>query len=309
MHESEKSRLKSDIESEYSFEVSLEADNFSQEKFELFSDYQRHVHHESDNDITPAGFKRFLCSSPIQARQDSAGKSLGSFHQCYRLNGRLVAMGVLDLLPHAVSGVYFLYHSDFERWSFGKLSALRELTLALETGYEYYYMGYYIHGCKKMQYKGDYRPQYVLDYNSLGWDVLDDEMRALMDRPTYTSMSDERARVAARATPGDATQADAKRLHVDKIPYPNPVDAFTSNQSLLDFGMPGVMTFEQVRRDVNLDEMEVSLGRGNIHQMQDMVSWHASSETDGACFKSVIAEFAAAVGPQVAGEITVDLCR
>ena len=28
---------------------------------------------------------------------------------CYRLDGRLIAMGVLDLLPHGVSSVYLLY--------------------------------------------------------------------------------------------------------------------------------------------------------------------------------------------------------
>ena len=45
-------------------------------------------------------------------------------------------MGILDLLPHCVSGVYMLYHSDYEQWQFGKLSALREASLALEGGYE-----------------------------------------------------------------------------------------------------------------------------------------------------------------------------
>ena len=75
-------------------------------------------------------------------------------------------MAILDLLPHCVSGVYFIYHSDFEKWSFGKLSALREAALALEGGYQYYYMGYYIHSCAKMRYKGEYRPQHVLDPES-----------------------------------------------------------------------------------------------------------------------------------------------
>ena len=52
----------------------------------------------------------------------------------YRLDGRLIALGVLDLLPQAVSGVYFLYHADFEKWALGKLSALREAALAVEGG-------------------------------------------------------------------------------------------------------------------------------------------------------------------------------
>ena len=45
----------------------------------------------------------------------------------------------------------------------GKLSALREAALAREGGYEWYYMGFYIHECVKMRYKAEYGPQMVLD--------------------------------------------------------------------------------------------------------------------------------------------------
>lgn len=33
------------------------------------------------------------------------------------------------------------YHEDVDEWNFGKLSALREIALAVENGYRYYYMG------------------------------------------------------------------------------------------------------------------------------------------------------------------------
>lgn len=50
-------------------------------------------------------------------------------------------MSVLDLLPGCVSGVYFMYHEDFNQWHLGKVSACREAALALEGGYGHYYMG------------------------------------------------------------------------------------------------------------------------------------------------------------------------
>lgn len=55
-------------------------------------------------------FKRFLCSGLTQQtlKIDDKVLKLGSYHQCYRLDGQLVAVGVLDLLPHAVSSVYLL---------------------------------------------------------------------------------------------------------------------------------------------------------------------------------------------------------
>lgn len=35
----------------------------------------------------------------------------------------------------------FSYDPEYEQWEFGKLSALREIALVLEEGYQYYYMG------------------------------------------------------------------------------------------------------------------------------------------------------------------------
>ena len=72
----------------------------------------------------------------------------------------------------------FRYHENVNDWNFGKLSALREIAMAIEGGYRYYYMGkkfyppysptfdftigYYIHSCIKMRYKATFRPQYIL---------------------------------------------------------------------------------------------------------------------------------------------------
>ncbi|KAK0316646.1 Arginyl-tRNA--protein transferase 1 [Friedmanniomyces endolithicus] len=337
VHESETRELDSDLQPEHVFEVNLEPDTYTNDKFALFSNYQQNVHHETDADISREGFRRFLCGSPLHRHADAAdGKPLGSYHQCYRLDGRLIAMSVLDLLPHAVSGVYFLYHSDFEKWSFGKLSALREAALALEKGYEYYYMGYYIHSCKKMRYKGDYKPQHVLDYYSWEWDVLDDEMRALMDRWKYASMSVERKRKAKAvderpaggvsgktngslsndnntpAEPDHHSPDEEDNDDDDTTRHPTPLAASRSKLSLLELGMPGVLTLSQLRATVDLDSMKLRLsGRAgsNVHEMREIVSWDDGSEVDPASIKGQVAEFAAAVGAEVAGSVVLDFSR
>lgn len=259
IHEGEVSKLRPGLTPNHQFEVTLEHDEFTEEKYGLFANYQRSVHHEQDSDISRPGFKRFLCSSPITRKTEENGKSLGSYHQCYRLDGRLIAMAVLDLLPHAVSGVYFIYHSDFEKWSFGKLSACREAALALEAKHEYYYMGYYIHSCKKMRYKGDFKPQYVLDNISLEWDPLDDELRTLMETRRYASMSEERARKAL-AEEKDGNDIGAE----DEIVHPLPLDAMNSGLSLLKLGMPGVLSLDQLKEEVDLDTMKVHPGQGQV---------------------------------------------
>lgn len=265
IHESEVDKLRPGLSPEHRFDVTLEPDQFTEEKFELFAHYQRSVHHEKDGDISRPGFKRFLCSSPITRRTEENGKNLGSYHQCYRLDGRLIAMSVLDLLPHAVSGVYFIYHTDFEKWSFGKLSACREAGLALEAGYEYYYMGYYIHSCKKMRYKGDFKPQYVLDNASLEWDPLDDELRNLMETRKYASMSEERVRKAQKHQEEGATEYHDATLRDEGILHPVPLEAMHSGLSLLQLGMPGVLSPARLREEVDLDAMKIHLGQGKVH--------------------------------------------
>ncbi len=56
---------------------------------------------------------KVLCSGikrtphPI-TKSNASEKKLGSWHQCYRLDGKLIAVAVLDLVPSGVSSVYIL---------------------------------------------------------------------------------------------------------------------------------------------------------------------------------------------------------
>ena len=173
-------------------------------------------------------------------------------------------MGVLDLLPHAVSGVYFIYHSDYEKWSFGKLSALREASLAAEKGYEYYYMGFYIHNCVKMRYKGDYKPQFILDPMSYLWHPLDGEFRSLLETKKFVSLACEPESVDSLDTPVRAENDDFHGPDGQIWKYERPADAARSEESLLSIRMPGVPTPEELIDQVDLDRLHVSLGARGI---------------------------------------------
>ncbi|KAJ4297741.1 Arginyl-tRNA--protein transferase 1 [Kalmusia sp. IMI 367209] len=312
VHESEYANVRRPPEPAHRFEVTLETDQFTKEKYELFHNYQQHVHHEKPSEISESGFKGFLCNSPLRretAQVDGKTQQLGSYHQCYRLDGRLVAMGVLDLLPHCVSGVYFLYHSDFEKWSFGKLSALREATLALEGGYQYYYMGFYIHSCAKMKYKGEYRPQYVLDPESLEWNPLEGELRSLLDKKRYVSLSRERRhREAAQVAGDDSAGAMQDGSEPDTFAdYALPTakeasDAVSNGVSTFDLKVPGVMTAEEIE-DYPLGQQRIS-GGGKLFRAEDLLVWESGDIRDGS-FKSITAECVAFLGPDVAREVII----
>uniref|UniRef100_A0A452J6L8 Arginyl-tRNA--protein transferase 1 n=1 Tax=Gopherus agassizii TaxID=38772 RepID=A0A452J6L8_9SAUR len=105
-------------------------------------------------------FTRFLCDSPLEAENPPSGPDCGygSFHQQYWLEGKIIAVGVIDVLPYCVSSVYLYYDPDYTFLSLGVYSALREIAFTRQLHEKaselcYYYMGFYIHSCPKMRYK------------------------------------------------------------------------------------------------------------------------------------------------------------
>ncbi|KAL1681640.1 arginine-tRNA-protein transferase [Schizophyllum commune] len=184
----------------HTFETTLERSSYTDEKYALYEKYQREIHHDTDN--TPRGFKRFLVTSPLgaspipyaSAAPAHLPSTYGSYHQLYRVDGKLIAMAVLDILPNCVSSVYFMYDNDWREFSLGKLSAMREAALAKEmneAGAEemaYLYMGFYIHSCQKMRYKGEYAPSYLADPETYEWYPIE-QCKKLLDNHRYACFS------------------------------------------------------------------------------------------------------------------------
>jgi arginine-tRNA-protein transferase len=76
---------------------------FTDEVFELYKRYQVAVHEDKLDELTPDKFRDFLVTSSLQL---SEREQRGTYHQLYRIDGRLVAVGVVDFLPNSLSSVY-----------------------------------------------------------------------------------------------------------------------------------------------------------------------------------------------------------
>ncbi|CAG8548936.1 15742_t:CDS:10 [Funneliformis caledonium] len=176
--------------------IVFEKSSFSKEKYELYRKYQIKVHNDEPYEVTEGGFKRFLVNSPLnfEATDKPNIPGYGSFHQCYYLDDKLIAVAVLDVLPKCVSSVYFLYDTDYGFLQLGKYSALREIAMVQEfcnaglQDLHWYYMGYYIHTCQKMKYKGQYKPSDLLDPETYEWYSFD-RCVALLDKHKYVSFA------------------------------------------------------------------------------------------------------------------------
>lgn len=53
-----------------------------------------------------------------------------------------------------------------------------------------YYMGFYIHSCPKMRYKGRLQSSFLLCPEVYSWHLLTDELREKLDKSKYTRFND-----------------------------------------------------------------------------------------------------------------------
>ncbi|XP_017204108.1 arginyl-tRNA--protein transferase 1 isoform X1 [Oryctolagus cuniculus] len=146
------------------------------ESYQVYKRYQMLIHKDPPDKPTESQFTRFLCSSPLEAESapDGPDCGYGSFHQQYWLDGKIIAVGVIDILPSCVSSVYLYYDPEYSFLSLGVYSALREIAFTRQLHEKapqlsYYYMGFYIHSCPKMKYKGQYRPSDLLCPETYVW--------------------------------------------------------------------------------------------------------------------------------------------
>uniref|UniRef100_A0A8C7YF62 Arginyl-tRNA--protein transferase 1 n=1 Tax=Oryzias sinensis TaxID=183150 RepID=A0A8C7YF62_9TELE len=168
-----------------------------QQSAALYARYQMAVHGDDPSECSESQFQRFLCDSPLEAEFSPDGPEVGygSFHQQYWLDGKIVAVGVIDILPTCVSSVYLYYHPDFAALSLGSYSALREIAFTRQLQKQspklsFYYLGFYIHSCPKMRYKGQYRPSDLLCPETYAW-VPIERCTALLDESRYARFNQD----------------------------------------------------------------------------------------------------------------------
>ncbi|CAL6286784.1 unnamed protein product [Bathycoccus prasinos] len=161
------------------FTVTVENSEFRREDFELWQRYQAKIHNDPPSKLKKSSYVNFLCDTPLV----SDDKTYGSKHFRYFIDDKLVAVGVCDVLPTALSSVYFYHDPDLMKLELGKLSALYEIDFVSKNrntakyslgDFKYYYMGYYIHDCQKMRYKGEYKPSELRCPTTGKWVSLDD---------------------------------------------------------------------------------------------------------------------------------------
>lgn len=126
----------------------------SDEKLEL---YDRYHGFQSDR----VGWKDRDPKDPDDYIETFVAHPYPTQEWCYRIGGKLVGVGYVDDLPGGPSAIYFFYDPDERDRSMGTFNVLSVLEYAKATSRPYVYLGYFVDGCRSLQYKANFRPNQV----------------------------------------------------------------------------------------------------------------------------------------------------
>jgi leucyl-tRNA---protein transferase len=175
------------------FQVDVGEPTVDAERLDLYARYQAVQHGDDGQSADRQSYQRFLVESVTDtlelAWRDEAGA--------------LVAVGIVDVTPEAVSTVYFYWEPALAHLSLGVYSALVEIELCRQWERRFYYLGYLVPGSKTMSYKAQFPAAEVWDGKA--WASL--PARELDDPGVLRVLGDAEA---------SSTAADAGRFRLDR---------------------------------------------------------------------------------------------
>ncbi len=136
--------------------VTLGRPEYRDEDYALFRDYLRARHPEEAGRFNPDEYRAAYIHSPLES-------ALARYRTA---DGRIIAIGFLDLLPNGVSSVYFAFDPGESARSLGTFSVIAECSLLKTLGKRWYYLGFWVKDCAKMSYKNKYSPHELAEDGS-----------------------------------------------------------------------------------------------------------------------------------------------
>ncbi len=134
-------------------------------------------------------FYQFYVATPLSPivenndeNQDTNNHSnTGTFHQHYRINGFLIAVGIVDIWSQGLSSVYAFYNAEFAHslCPLGKFLVLKEIEYCRNLNLRYYYLGDFVHSCSKLRYKAEFHPSQLLCPTTSCWVDAQDGLATL----------------------------------------------------------------------------------------------------------------------------------
>lgn len=79
----------------------------------------------------------------------------------YWIGDRLLGIGYVDVVAGGLSAIYFFHDPREHKRSLGTLNILHLIEAARQRDVAHVYLGYYVKGCRSLEYKARFRPNEV----------------------------------------------------------------------------------------------------------------------------------------------------
>jgi arginyl-tRNA--protein-N-Asp/Glu arginylyltransferase len=136
------------------------------EQYSLFRTYIDHRHGEGGMaDMTVLDFSAMVDDTLVDSRIVEYRAPTA-----YDPNGELIAAVLIDLLGDGLSMIYSFYDPELAARSLGTFIILDTIRRAERMGLPYAYLGFWVNGSRKMEYKARFLPQERLGAD--GWQLV-----------------------------------------------------------------------------------------------------------------------------------------
>ena len=136
--------------------IIIKPSSYEEEHFQLYNQYLNHRHSNSGMDnATESDYKNFLITSWSN-----------TLFVEFRLNDKLLAVAVTDIVNNGLSAVYTFFSSEaqYSKRSLGVNAILWQIEECKKRKLDWLYLGYWIAENQKMSYKNNYQPaQYFIN--------------------------------------------------------------------------------------------------------------------------------------------------
>ena len=145
----------------------------SSEQYSIFRAYLDDRHHDGGMaDMTVLDYSMMVEDSHVETRMIEYRQRGATVALTGRSAGELLAVALTDVLSDGLSMVYSFYEPEAASRSLGTFMILDHIARARQMGLAYVYLGYWVEGSGKMDYKGRFKPQERL--MPAGWTRVDD---------------------------------------------------------------------------------------------------------------------------------------
>jgi len=172
------------------------------EKFKVYEKYQKNILKSPIEKITREFYdevfgttnlidnKGIKLPSDLNKKTDHPEmypKKYGTYDIIHRIDGKIIAVGVWDILPTSLCSVSLYYDSDYKFLDLGVVTAIKEIEYIksfhdlIDNNFKYYSMGLYCETAQKLRYKGNFQPTELLDRYTMNYVYLKDVQKIISD--------------------------------------------------------------------------------------------------------------------------------